>query len=395
MKIIIIVEVLPPHPSSAAVQMYDLAKEFVNQNYEVTILAANPHIEGNYSIKSVEGIQIIYLKTLKTKDTNYIRRFFSELYMPFSMIKNLKKTKFHHYKWDYLIWYSPSIFHGPLVNHIKKLCNIKSYLIIRDIFPEWALDLGLLKEGFIYNFLKIIANYQYSLADTIGIQSPGNEVYFKNWHQKYPNRKIELLNNWLGNKSIKPCSININDTVLSGRKIFVYTGNIGIAQDMSILMKLSKSFKHRKDIGFLFVGRGDNLKFIKKYAIDNNLTNTLIFDSINPDEIPNLLSQCHVGMLSLNVKHNTHNIPGKFLSYIQAGLPVIASVNPGNDLVKLINDNSVGEVVTNHSLDDLIKKTQKLFINTDFADKTSNRSLDLFKQLFSSSSAVNVIKKHF
>ena len=109
MKIVIIVEVLPPHPSSAAVQMYDLAEELVNQNFEVTILATSPDIRENYKIKSSNGIQIIYLKTPKTKDINYIRRFFAELYMPFAMLKNLKKTKFYDHKWEYLIWSAPTI----------------------------------------------------------------------------------------------------------------------------------------------------------------------------------------------------------------------------------------------------------------------------------------------
>ena len=395
MKIVIIVEVLPPHPSSAAVQMYDLAEELVNQNFEVTILATSPDIRENYKIKSSNGIQIIYLKTPKTKDINYIRRFFAELYMPFAMLKNLKKTKFYDHKWEYLIWYSPTIFHGPLVNHIKKLYDIRSYLIIRDIFPEWALDIGLIKKGLIYNFLKVVARYQYSLADTIGIQSTGNKIYFKNWLKKYPTRKLELLNTWLGDKPEGHSSINIKETKLSGRKIFVYTGNIGIAQDMNILIELADRIQHRHDIGFLFVGRGDNLNLIKNYVVHNKLTNTLIFDSINPNEISGLLSQCHVGMVSLNVKHNTHNIPGKFLSYIQAGLPVLASINPGNDLVKIINENKVGAVITNRSLDDLTNKTEKLLAALDINDNFFKRSKNLYKNLFSSKSAVNTIKKHF
>ena len=282
-----------------------------------------------------------------------------------------------------------------MVNHIKKLYDIRSYLIIRDIFPEWALDIGLIKKGLIYNFLKVVARYQYSLADTIGIQSTGNKIYFKNWLKKYPMRKLELLNNWLGDKPEGHSSINIKETKLSGRKIFVYTGNIGIAQDMNILIELADRIQHRHDIGFLFVGRGDNLNLIKNYVVHNKLTNTLIFDSINPNEISGLLSQCHVGMVSLNVKHNTHNIPGKFLSYIQAGLPVLASINPGNDLVKIINENKVGAVITNRSLDDLTNKTEKLLAALDINDNFFKRSKNLYKNLFSSKSAVNTIKKHF
>jgi len=62
----------------------------------------------------------------------------------------------------------------------------------------------------------------------------------------------------------------------------------------------------------------------------------LFYDEIDPDEIPGLYAQCHVGIVALDPRHKTHNIPGKFLSYMQSGLPVLASINPGNDLVELI-----------------------------------------------------------
>lgn len=395
MKVVIIVEVLPPHASSAAVQMYDLAKELVDQNFEVTILTASPNLKQRFYIENLEGIEIVNLKTPNTKDISYIRRFFAEFFMSFAMIRNLKRTKYNNYKWDFLIWYSPTIFHGPLVSYIKKSNNLKSYLIIRDIFPEWAFDMGILKIGYKYNFLKMIANYQYSLADTIGIQTPGNKVYFSGWLKNNSNRKLEVLNNWLGEKPIKHCSINIKDTLLSGRKIFIYAGNMGIAQDMTILAELANKMKYREDIGFLFVGRGEYSNFLKKFVLKSNLKNTLIFDYINPSEVSNLLSQCHVGMLSLDVRHNTHNIPGKFLSYIQAGLPVLASVNPGNDLVKLIDKNKVGEVITNQSSNDLFKSAETLFMEINQDAEIHSRSKNLYKNIFSSVSAVNQIKKHF
>src|SRR5204863_2592464 len=72
------------------------------------------------------------------------------------------------------------------------------------------------------------------------------------------------------------------------------------------------------------------------------LTNTLFFDEIDSCEMPGLLSQCFIGLLTLDPRHKTHNIPGKFLTYLRAGLPVLARVNPGTDLAYLINNEGVG-----------------------------------------------------
>jgi len=393
MKIVIIVETLPPHASSASVQMFDLAKEFVNQKFSVTVLVAAPHLNKRFYIENIDGVEVVHLKTLVTKDIGYIRRAMSEFYMSYAMIRNLKKTKYNNYKWDFLIWYSPTIFHGPLVKFLKKTNNIKSYLIIRDIFPEWALDIGILNRGLQYSFLKMIANYQYSAANTIGIQTIGNRLYFDNWLKDNPSRKLEVLNNWLGEKKIKECNIQIKDTALAGRKIFIYAGNMGIAQDLQILGKLAISLKNRHDIGFLFVGRGTHAYELQKIKLDNNLENMLIYNEINPDEISGLLAQCHIGLLSLDARHNTHNIPGKFLSYIQAGLPVLAAVNSGNDMVDLIRNHNVGAVITNESSDTLSKAAEDLFKEINQDTDINLRCKELFKDSFSSKNAVDQIKQ--
>ena len=89
------------------------------------------------------------------------------------------------------------------------------------------------------------------------------------------------------------------------------------------------------DVGFVFVGRGTDLVRLKTQSEHRELTNILFFDEIEPDEIPGLYAQCDIGLLSLDKKHKTHNIPGKFLSYMRAGLPVLASVNKDNDIIRL------------------------------------------------------------
>src|ERR1035437_2130447 len=108
-----------------------------------------------------------------------------------------------------------------------------------------------------------------------------------------------------------------------------------------------------EDIGFLFVGRGSDAQRLRKDAKARGLDNVVFHDEIEPSEIPGLYSQCHVGIVALDPRHKTHNLPGKFLSYMQSGLPVLASINPSNDLAELIQREGVGRVCTDHSVDTL------------------------------------------
>ena len=83
----------------------------------------------------------------------------------------------------------------------------------------------LLGHGSTYYFLKAVACYQYSVANVIGIQTSGNKKYFVKW-SKRSNRKLEVLQNWLDKPVQSCCSIRIDKTILAGRKVFVYAGNM-------------------------------------------------------------------------------------------------------------------------------------------------------------------------
>ena len=390
MRIALIGDVFPPLRSSGAVQLRDLCLEFARQGHEISMMVASPELEESFRIENWKGVQVVRLKTPKTKDTNYIRRTIGELLMPFFMLWHLRFSKLCNQKWDGIVWYSPTIFLGLLVYMLKKNSNCKSYLIIRDIFPEWAVDMGLMGRGLPYFFFKGIANFQYSVADVIGIQTPGNRVYFENWENN-PSKNLEILNNWLAETPTQQCSITVSDTQLAGRKIFVYAGNMGIAQGMDILLELADQLQSRQDIGFLFVGRGSEVQKLRKETQKRKLENMLFFDEIDPDEISSLYDQCHVGLISLDSRHKSHNIPGKFLSYMQSGLPVLASVNDGNDLVALIESEKIGQVSTNYSASTLKKNAEQLIEDMDRDPHYKVRCNNIYKRLYSPDAAVQQI----
>ena len=390
MRIALIGDVFPPLRSSGAVQLRDLCLEFARQGHEISMMVASPELEESFRIENWKGVQVVRLKTPKTKDTNYIRRTIGELLMPFFMLWHLRFSKLCNQKWDGIVWYSPTIFLGLLVYMLKKNSNCKSYLIIRDIFPEWAVDMGLMGRGLPYFFFKGIANFQYSVADVIGIQTPGNRVYFENWENN-PRKNLEVLNNWLTETPTQQCSITVSDTQLAGRKIFVYAGNMGIAQGMDILLELADQLQSRQDIGFLFVGRGSEVQKLRKETQKRKLENMLFFDEIDPDEISSLYDQCHGGLISLDSRHKSHNIPGKFLSYMQSGLPVLASVNDGNDLVALIESEKIGQVSTNYSASNLKKNAEKLIEDMDRDPHYKVRCNNIYKRLYSPDAAVQQI----
>ncbi len=381
MRIALIADAYPPMRSSAAVQLRDLSQELVRQGHFPTVMIPSADLEQSWALEDMNGVQVIRLKSPRTKDIGYVRRTIGEFLMPFMMLRNLRKSPLAKVHWDGVVWYSPTIFLGPLANALKKASACRSYLIVRDIFPEWAVDMGLMSRGLVYRFFKAIEHYQYSVADVIGVQTSANLAYFDHW-DKQDGQRVEVLQNWLADAIDVGSNISVADSPIAGRTIFVYAGNMGVAQGMGVLIDLAERLLSRKDIGFLFVGRGSDAKKLREDAKSRGLDNTLFHDEIDPSEIPGLYAQCHVGIVSLDPRHKTHNIPGKFLSYMQSNLPVLACVNPGNDLVGLIQRECVGRACTDYSVDTLeqlaIKLTDEISSGKSFAESCRALSAKLF-----------------
>jgi glycosyltransferase involved in cell wall biosynthesis len=373
--------------TSGAVQLRDLSQEMVRQGHLPTVLIPSSDLGQPWLIEEMSGVRVIRLKAPPTKDIGYVRRTINEFLMPFVMLSNLRKSPLAQERWDGVVWYAPSIFLGPVAKVLKNASGCKGYLIIRDIFPEWAAEMGLISRGLPYKIFKAVANYQYSVADTIGVQTPGNQAYFENWRQ-LTGRRLDVLQNWLADAPTAGCSIDIGKTPLAGRKIFVYAGNMGVAQGMGILLDLAEKLLNRMDVGFLFVGRGSEVKKLTSDAQVRGLLNVLFQDEIHPDEIPGLYAQCQVGLVALDPRLISHNIPGKFLTYMQCGLPVLANINSGNDLAELITNAKVGRVSQDGTLDTLVQLSLELInsLSTDLNYKERCRALYL--KLFSPETAV-------
>ena len=392
MKLLIIADAFPPMRTSAAVHMHELTLELIKQHHEVIVIIPDASINMPLRVENMVGFKLVLVMTPKTKDIGYVRRTIAEFLSPYILYFRLKFTSIIDEDFDGIIWYSPTIFFGPLISRLKRKYGCPAYLVLRDMFPDWAVDVGLMKRRLPYYFFKMVEFHQYKVANIIGIQAPGNLKYFNGGMLKQFKTKVELLWTWVtpSNASMR-CSIDLSKTNLAARKIFVYAGNMGVAQDFGLIMELVSLYKNQSEIGFVFVGRGSEVERLKGVAALNSLENILFYDEINSTEIPALYSQCNIGLVALDPRHNSNNVPGKFLSYMESGLPVLARLNFGNDLVKVISENQVGVSYVGFDSAELKVAADKLIEMIRDDQGISNRCKSLAHNQFSTEKAVNQI----
>jgi glycosyltransferase involved in cell wall biosynthesis len=394
MNFLLVSDAYPPLNVSSSIHIQDLAQALINRNHSVSVITPSPSQKKFLTVSQNGKLKIFRIKTLNHKKNNFIFRFFAEFSMPFLMMIVFSVYKINFPKIHGVIWYSPSIFFGPFIKFLKKKNACRSYLILRDIFPQWLVDIDLISnKSFAFNILKKVELYQYTVANAIGVQSFNNLNYIKKYTSK--NQSVEVLNNWLGNLKPQKFPVSVLDTQFKNKIILIYSGNMGLAQDVYKLVQFVKLFENDNRFGFVFVGRGSEFNNIKEIIIKERILNLLLFNEVSPRQLRDLYSECHIGLIALDHRHKSHNIPGKFLSYIQSGLPVIAFINQGNDLMGIIKNNRVGYATSNVDVLDMKKKCLNFMSSIKKNPDVKKRCRKLFNSLYNPQKISKQIEQHF
>jgi hypothetical protein len=328
---VILVDSFKPKNNSAAVMIDELALHMSSVN-KICVITEDSNQKKPYTLEKLnKNYFVLKLKTFKRPRPNSLRGI-SELINPYIMISIFiiygLKNKISSKKF---IWYSPSIFYSPFIKFYKNKNNARTYLILRDLFPLWMVDLGLLKkDSFVHKILNYFEKKQYSLADSIGVQIDSNIPIVKKIINHDCN--VRVLNNW------KSVNIVQRQRKQSKRMRAVYAGNIGVAQgpkNFDTVIQLSLNNFEIKFFSEDTYYEGLKIKY-------KNQINIMFSETIANKDLEKEYLNYDFGLVLLDVNHKTNNVPGKFISYISNGLPVFCILNKGNPLIEIVNKNMLG-----------------------------------------------------
>lgn len=393
MKLLLIVDDYLPHSIKvAAKMMHELAIEFKNKGHQVTVLCPLPKSNKLLKTGFIDGVQVLYFKSGEIKNISKLKRAINESLLSKYAWK-ATKSYFTAHPQDGIIYYSPTIFFGQLVTKLKKLWKCPSYLILRDIFPQWAIDNGLIKKkSLIHRYFDYFEQINYKAANTIGVMSPSNLKYFNSRFSTVD--KFEVLYNWASStESASPSNTYRSKLNIQDKIIFFYGGNIGYAQQMMNLIELAKRLKTILKVHFVFVGKGDEVGLLLEQKEKHQLTNITYLPPVNQDDYFKMLNEFDVGLFSLHKDHKTHNFPGKLLGYMDYEKPILGCTNYGNDLKAIINTNDAGFVVESGDHNSMEIKALKLIENAELRHLIGKKGKVLLNDLFSTQTATSKIEK--
>ena len=344
MKVLFLMFVFPDMNSSF--NMYTaLVQQFYLNGHQVFVLA--PELgNGRTRIIKEKDIDILRVRILPIKNVSHFLKGISNLLLPFKYAKALKNN-YPDTKFDLLITPTPPITLVDLAASIKKKYGLMYYLILRDIFPQNAVDLGIMKDGWIiHRYFRAKELKLYRLADFIGCMSPGNIKYVLNHNKGIKTEKLHELKNYqflysfdqgsAGNTAIR------SKYGLSDKFVVVFGGNMGKPQQLENVIELAKRCKEYPDVIFLLLGEGVAMQKLRSIVKNLNIENIQIRGTIPKHEYQNLISVCDLGLISLNEDYTIPNIPSKTLDYFNVGLPIIASIDKATDYNDVLEEAGAG-----------------------------------------------------
>lgn len=352
----------------------DLLRKFLNDNNVYTI---SPKY-GNAENKFEDKLHQIYLDfNTGRAGSNLLKKGLSTLLTDRIYLKAVKQY-FNDVEFDLVIYTTPPISFTSTISYIKKKCGAKTYLLLKDIFPQNAVDIGIMSKtglkGLLYKYFRSKEKKLYAISDRIGCMSQANVDYVIKHNPEVDPLIVEVCPNSIDviDKSVDVetrTQIREKYGIPQNKKVFVYGGNLGKPQGIPFLIECLRKCEDLLDAYFLIVGDGTEYHLINEYVEQKKPSNVKLMKRLPKEDYDTMVGACDVGLIFLDHRFSIPNFPSRLLTYMQAKLPVLAVTDPNTDIGKVIVDGGFGWWCESNNSQDFYELVQNaLCSSSDMAD---------------------------
>jgi glycosyltransferase involved in cell wall biosynthesis len=394
---IVFITIAYPRTASEYNLYSDLMEEFAENGHNVYVVCS---IEKRYNVKTNltenKGIKVLRVQTGNiTSNPNYIEKGIALLQLQPLFIRAIKQH-FNDVSFDLIIYSTPPIQYNRIIKYLKKKSNAVTYLLLKDIFPQNAVDMGLLSKWHpVYHYFRRKEKETYRLSDFIGCMSPANVRYLLKHNPFLSADRVGICANSLKNrgsidymrskdirKSIRE-KFNISENDL----LLIYGGNLGISQGLAFLLEILDKYRNLQHIKFLVVGEGTWYRRIENFLRENDLKNVILHKRVSPDEFKNMMFASDVGLIFLNPGFTIPNFPSRLTSYLEVGLPVIACTDAVSDVGNIIIEAGCGYKVISGDQRQFDSVVLSLQGDSNTRKSLANNARKLFEERYTTTSS--------
>lgn len=350
----------------------DLLRKFRDKGHQVYTVGSYEKREGKETnLIEDHGAHMLYVKIGNLTQTSLIEKGISTVKVEGQYLSAIKKY-FSKVKFDLVLYSTPPITLVKVVEYVKKRDGAKTYLLLKDIFPQNAVDLGMMNKqgikGFIYKFFRRKEKELYKISDYIGCMSQANVDYVIKNNSEVDPSIVEICPNCVEviDKSVawdKRISIRQKYAIPLNKKVFIYGGNLGKPQGIPFLIECLKSQKENKEAFFLIVGSGTEYSKLEDYISECHPTNVKLMQRLPKEDYDTMVGACDVGMIFLDQRFTIPNFPSRLLSYMQAKIPVLAVTDTNTDIGDVVVGGGFGWWCASDNVE-LFNQNVQLALNT-------------------------------
>ncbi len=399
MKIAFLTQYYPVSDSTRSLYS-DLMDEISSFGHEITVFRSEEErVFGRPEVSSRKNITIVSVPTGRVTKTNIMIKTANIL---ITEPRYLGAMRMHYAGSipDMIIVTTPPITFCSAASYYRKKGSMV-YLLLKDIFPQNAVDLGMMKkESLVYSFFRAKEKKLYKNADVIGCMSEENKKYLLHHNLFLRNKKIEINPN-----SIKPSTFQIDakqgDELLREYKIprekikIIYGGNLGKPQGIDFLLEVLDKSKEIENVHFIICGSGTEYSKLEKFVKTHPDHPITLIKYLKNSRYRLLLSQMDIGLIFLDRRFTIPNFPQRVLDYFDFLLPVLAATDKNTDFGKMLINNKCGLWLESGDIDAFMKNLEYLVSNPEIRISMGKNGRALLDSEFSIKKSAQLIIDKF
>jgi glycosyltransferase involved in cell wall biosynthesis len=284
-------------------------------------------VEGNGLVieQDIDGIQVLRAYTYPSLHRSFTWRVVALLSFMFSSVWAALRVK----RVDLVMGTSPPLFQAISAWFVSVVRRRPLLLEIRDLWPEFAVDIGVLTNPVLIKIASWVEIFLYRHATHLLVNSPAYRDYLLG--KGVPDEKISVIPNGV-DPDMFPLGVDgtpiREEFGLQGKFVVTYAGALGMANDLDTLLRAAGRLRDDPRFTFLIVGEGKDRAHLESRVAELKLNNVTFTGSRNKSEMPAILAAtdaCVATLLNIPMFRTTY--PNKVFDYMAAERPTLLAID--------------------------------------------------------------------